>query len=360
MRESPVLELHRRAGATLGEAHGWRVPVAYAPASEEYGALTERAGLLDRSHVGRLRFRGADALDLLDRLSTNGLRDLAPDRGMYTVLTSNKGRVLDVLLVVPADGHLMVFTAPENPRKVADHIDFFTFGEDVAVEDVTQETAMLSLVGPRAEGVLTAAAGGARPSGLAPLACASATIAGLSVLVVRSDFLGLPCYDVVAPAEGSRLVWEALLHAGAGVGLKPVGADAADVVRVENGIPVYGRDMSEENNPLEAGLLSFVSFTKGCYVGQEVVTRLNTYKKVQRQLVGLAGSAGVAPESGTKLFKDGAEAGIVTSAVRPPRRDGWLGLGYVRKGQAQAGTRLALGSPQGEREAEVVELPLNR
>ena len=289
-----------------------------------YEALQSGAGLLDRSCVGRVSFSGDDALDLLHRLSTNDLLALEPGEAAHTVLTSPKGRIVDLLYVLRRDEDNLVFTAPETRREVVDWVDFYTFAEDVETKDLTDETAMFSLSGPVSGDVLkTLAEGGAVPP--AAGVHASVNLDGTTATIVRSDSLRDEGYDVIVAREAGREVWSGLCEAGA----HPIGAEAYEAVRVERGIPLFGRELGESYNPLEAGLLEYVSFTKGCYVGQEVVTRLNTYQKVQKRLAGFEFDG---PTShGAKLMLGGKQAGVVTSVAVSPAGGERIGLGYVKK-----------------------------
>ena len=321
---------------------------------QEYSALTEGVGLLDQSHVGRLSISGEDALDLLNRLSTNELTTIEVGEMVPTVLTSNKGRILDLLFVLRLEDRLLVLTDPENRQKVIDWLDFYTIMEDVSVEDTTEDTAMLSLVGPRAADLLDGLTGG-KVGSLDLYRSTEATIGGVQARTIRADFVRLPGYDlVVAASEAEQLAGEIVDH-GAAFGLASAGTEALEIVRVEQGVPSYGAELGEEFNPLEAGLKEFVSFTKGCYVGQEVVARLDTYDKVQKRLVGLQWDADSAPKRGAKLVLDGKQVGVVTSAVGAPWLEKGIGLGYVRKAHTQPGTVLPVESESGE--VEVAELP---
>jgi len=352
MPQSPVLGMHRQAGAALTQAGGWDVPSRYSVAAAEYDALYCGAALIDRSHTGRLELAGDDALDLLSRLSTNALMDLEVGQGMYTVLTSNKGRIKDLLFVLRRPDSLLVLTAPKSRADVVDWVDFYTFTEDVAVRDVTEETAMLSLAGPEAATRLSETSG-IDATALAPHGYLDVRIGPVETAVIRTDFLRLPGFDLVTTADQGPQLWEALLQAGA----RPVGFEAQETARVEQGVPAYGSELTEDFNPLEANLLEYVSFTKGCYVGQEVVTRLNTYQKVQKQLVGLRWDPQSAPVSGAKLLAGGKKVGVVTSAAPPDLHRG-AGLGYVRNAHAQVGTELALELEDGETTVLVAALPL--
>ena len=319
-----------------------------------YRAAKEAVGLVDRSSVGRLRVAGEDALDLLDRLSTNHLQDLSPGHGLYTVLTTNKGRIVDLLFVLARENDLLVFTGHETRQKVAEWIDFYTFTEDVAVEDVTDETAMLSLVGPKAAALFGDLCG---LSGIEPYESASVTIEGVDATWVRTDFLRLPSYDLVLPSDGIDAVRQVVLAAGESHDMAEVGDEALDLVRIEQGVPAQGKELTEDANPLEAGLIDHISFNKGCYIGQEVVARLNTYDKVQRTLVGLSWDVSTKADPGAELFADGKKVGVLTSYAVYPRLERGMGLGLVKNTHAEPGNRLTIESGIGGAAVTVEALP---
>ena len=351
MTESLAVETTEGTGPHAGP------PPHYGSVADEYWALTDGAGLLDRSHVGRVSVSGEDALDLLNRLSTNELMTLEAGQGAPTVLTSNKGRILDLLYVFRLEDRLTVLTSPQRNGKVIDWLEFYTIMEDVSVEDRTPNTAMLSFVGPRAAALLDDLTG-QDVSSLDVYEGVVATLSGVEAGVYRTDFFsGLPAYDVIVDDDPARRVWEDVLQKGGSVGLLPVGADALEAARVERGVPVYGKELTESYNPLEAGLRKYISFTKGCYVGQEVVARLDTYKKVQRQLVGLRWDSDSDPGENARLLLDGKQVGVVTSAVSSPRLKQAVGLGYVRKAHAEPGTVLAAESENSQMATEVGALP---
>ena len=306
---------------------------------DEYRALREGAALVDRSSTGRLLYAGADALDLLHRLSTNDLLPLEVGEGAATVLTSPKGRIVDLLLVSRGPDDLLVLTSPGTTQTVLDHVEFYTFGEDVKASDICDETAALSVVGPRAAEVLAALDSPVEEE-LALFASSTANVDGVSVRIVRTDFVGLPAFDlVVAVADLDRLR-QALLAAGNDAGLVPAGEDALEAVRIEQGVPAYGSELGETYNPHEAGLVGYVSFTKGCYTGQEVVVRLATYDKVQKHLVGVSWDTPAQVAKGAKLVLDGAPVGIVTSSTLAVDGPGGMALAYVKTAHANEGVEL--------------------
>ncbi len=304
--------------------------VVHSTVREEYNALTEGIGLVERSHLGRLKVGGADAIDLLDRLSTNKLNEMRVGEVEGTVLTTNKGRIIDLLFVVRRDDHLLVITGPETRQRVAEWIDFYTFIEDVAVEDVSEETTMLAVAGRKVREALP------QLSDLPLSDSEYLNICGIDALVLHTEMAGIVGYDFIVPAEEAAALREALIDVGA----VPVGSHATEVLRIGYGVAEYGGELHEDYNPLEAGLKDYISFNKGCYIGQEVVARLNTYDKVQKYLMRLSLEADEAPDLPSPLMHEGRQVGTLTSTVEALDGGRAIGLGYVRKAHAQEGTRL--------------------
>lgn len=321
-----ISDMQTQSGASLRDG---RIPVAYSSVGKEYAAATQGIGVLDCSHMGRLKAIGADALDLLNRLSTNKLDELAIDVVMGAVLTTNKGRIIDLLFVLRQADYLLILTSPETRQRVAEWIDFYTFVEDVTVEDVTEQTAMFSLMG---EGVADALPS---MSDLPLYGSAALDVDGTTAVAIRTDFAGARAYDLIAPASDAQRLWNGLTDRGA----TPIGYAASELLRIERGVPLQGCELTEDYNPLEANLWDFISFNKGCYIGQEVVARLNAYDKVQRHLARLSWEDGDAPAQGDALYADGRRIGELTS-VAPPEARRSVGLGYVRKAHAEPGVRL--------------------
>lgn len=345
---TPLSDAQLRAGASFAVHNGRKVPADYGSLSREYEVLRDGVALVDRSAHGRLRVTGSDALDLLNRLSTNKLVDLAPGEGASTVLTTPKGRIVDLLLVMHQDDSLLVVTSPQTPGQVVEWVDFYTFGEDIVVEDVTEATALITLMGPKAAELLDPVA-----TRLEPFGSASLPLAGFHPSLFRTDPLGIPGYDILVAASEAECVWETLTAMGA----VPVGETALEMLRLEQGVPRHGMELGEDFNPLEAELLSSISFDKGCYTGQEVVLRLMTYNKVQRRLVGLALGSNNAT-AGAMVEAEGKEVGQLTSVAYSPRLGGRLALAYVRGALAEVGQELGVKSGDTLHLCSVVALPV--
>jgi tRNA-modifying protein YgfZ len=301
----------------------------------EWHALKNGAAMADFSRMGRLRITGADALDLLNRLTTNKLEALPPGTARGTVVTNGNGRVVDLLHLAALPDALLCLTSPGRAKTVIDWLDTYTFGEDITVEDITDATAQFALSGPDAAAVL-AKAGVEAIAALEPDSVAQQAVARANVVVWRTLPGGSDGFFVIVDAATAGPVREGLLAAGA----VSVSEATWDAYRIANGFPVYGAEFDESANPLEARLHGVISEDKGCYTGQEVIARLLTYRKVQRRLMSVDLSAAAAP--GTPLTSGGDKAGTLTStAVLPDGR--CIGLALVPMKLAEPGATVDVG-----------------
>ena len=340
MKRTPLYDLQKSGGATFAQLFGWELPDSFGDPTAEYRAAKEGVALLDRSYAGRFRVTGKDALDLLNRLSSNKMEELPAGTGIGTILPTNKGRVIDLLHVFAGEDHLLLFTSPQTRERVAEWIDLYTFLEEVSLEDVTESTAMLSLLGHQAPKLLETALG-VSVAGLELYASITVPIDGGEATLLRTDPLRTPGYDLLLPAQQAPELWKSL--AAPSSGAVPIGEATFDLLRIEAGVPRYGWEISEAVNPWEADLQEYINFEKGCYIGQEVILRLNTYKKVQKHLMALIFSQDAQVALGDKLYGGEDEAGMVTSVAQRPTTGEVLGLGLVKRAFAAPETELRLG-----------------
>jgi tRNA-modifying protein YgfZ len=310
--------------------------------SAEYAALVEGCGLVDRSERGKLALTGAGAKDFLNGQVTNDVAALSPGEGLYAAFLTHKGKMLGDVRVLdtgPPTHELLLDTERVALQELFDMIRRYKVGFDVELHKRTLQRGLLSLIGPRAREVV-----GAPELPDVEHAHVAAELAGRPVRLVSTD-VGV---DVLGLAEDTVPLAAALAAAGA----VAAGEETAEVVRVERGRPRYGVDLDAATIPQEAGLNErAVSFTKGCYVGQETVARLYYKGKPNRHLRGLRLSAPAAP--GEELRLGDKVVGRLGSAVVSPRL-GPIGLAIVRR-EAEPGTTVEVGD--GATTATVVELP---
>ncbi len=338
MQRTPLYEAQAKLGAAFRDVAGWAAAAGFDNTAAEHDAVRTGAAIADTSHRGRIVARGKDTLDLLNRLSTNLVDPLPDGAGQTTVITTGKGRVLDWITVLPWDERFLLLTSPERRTEVAEWIDMFTFDEDTTIEDVTEATAMVSILGPTAESLVEQLLG-VPAAALPPLGAVTVSWQGSEALVARTAPAGQPGFDVVVPAEPAEALWDAGLNLGA----TPIGRHALEALRIEARVPRWGAEFTDDNNPLEAGLINEVSWTKGCYTGQEVVARLYNYHRIQRFMVAIELPADAECPPGAVLMADGSSVGRVTS-ISPIAHDGVQeALASVRSGHAAAGNTLHVG-----------------
>jgi folate-binding protein YgfZ len=299
--------------------------------SDQHRLLREDVGLVDRSDRGKLLLEGSEAAEFLQGQVTNDVEALSPGSGCYAALLTHKGKMRADMRILRGEDWLLVDTEPHGLAPLAKTVQMYSIGRDVQAADVTVERVLVSLVGPKARERLEPA----------PPATEHSFVEGPHGLHVATD-LGV---DVIAPAAAADAVREAL-------GVEPVSLQAAECVRIESGRPRHGVDVDETTIPQEAGLNErAVSFTKGCYVGQETVARLHYRGKPNRALRGLRLSGPA--RTGDQVVAGDKEVGAVGSACVSPLH-GPIALAVLRR-EAQPGDTVSVGD--GGVTAEVVELP---
>ena len=333
---------------------------------EQYRALHEGAGLLDRTERGQLLFTGADRLAFLQGLLSNDVLALQPGSGCYASLLTAQGRMIADMRVVELGDSTIIELAARQAAALRDRFDQSIFSEDAQVEDVTIARAEVGIYGPLAADVVGAALLPDAAAGdlAAPRdACRSMPISALdtfagTVVAVRSDEVGVTGFDLLVDKSQVGAIVDRLRAAGA----VDVGSDTAETTRIEAGRPKFGVDMDEETIPLEAGIEHrAISLTKGCYVGQEIIIRVlhRGQGRVARRLVGVAlDGPGVVPVKGDMLRVGDRQVGVVTSATHSPALGGRLAMAYVHRDFAEPGTAVVVASDGTPQPAVVTRLPI--
>ena len=328
---NPLTLHHQKMGARLGFG---QIPLDYGDVVGEYWAVKDAAGIIDISHMGRLTVTGKDRVSFLNGLLTNDLTKLNAETGVHSVLLNSKARVLANLYLYNKDDGLLVDTDESPAFRVKSILDQFIITEDVQVKDSSDELLQLAVQGPNAADILKVVLG----VDVQSLTQFSYKAVGPSLVIAR-DRTGLGGYDIIVPRDEAEAVWQGFLLKG-GDHVAPVGLEALEVFRLEKGLPKYGVDVDENTIVLEAGFKDAISFTKGCYMGQEVVARATHIGRVNKNLVQLEIDAKTPPGPKSILMSDGKEAGFLTSAAFSPGRGKVVGLGYVQRDLAVEGTRL--------------------
>jgi folate-binding protein YgfZ len=381
--KSPLHEAHLRLGATMSERDGWSVPQSYGDVGSEYAAVREDgSGVIDLSNRGRILVSGTEAVQFLNGLITNDMKTLAEHSWMPAAFPNVQGRLIASVRIVHLGDHgitgvvnsqvegtdrnvcptFLIDTEAATHARVLKTIERFTLAGDFRVMDITSQTAHITLQGKNAVQVARAVFG-LDFSELAPTRAnqinwvrSDGTVTA-DLTVVRATHTAEDGFDFVVKADEANNLWEALQGAGA----QAVGYDALETLRIEAGLPRYGVDMDESNVVTETTLDDAVSYTKGCYIGQEIIARIKYRGHVAKKLAGLAFEQTAKVEAGAIIkSSDDKEVGRITSVTDSPRLRRTIALGYLKYDYLAPRTSVKIIAGAEELPAQVTELPFVR
>lgn len=317
--------------------------------SSEYQAANSGTALRVASNYGRLQISGSDHLNFLHRMTTNHFESLEHGYGIEAVFTENRGRILDCCTFYHRDNTTLIVLSPPARATVPAWLDRYIFAEAIELLDQTDTTAMFELIGPQAIALVRQVIG----ADLAPLQPHQ--------LIKSEGDLWLSAFpwadEIGLRAMGPTAEIAQLQHQFTQAGAHILSEDAWEILRIERGIPAHGSELNEDHNPWEAGLGRAIHMDKGCYIGQEVIARLDTYDKIKQHLVGLVFSGESPPAPGAALQCEGRSAGTITSSALSPTW-GPIALAYVRRNYCEPTTILQ--TADGQHSGQVSPLPLQR
>lgn len=357
-RRTSLYEEHRRLGARLVPFAGWEMPIQYSGIVDEHQAVRSAAGLFDVSHMGELEMRGEHAAAVVDYLVTNDVSRLQDGQALYTCACNEKGTILDDLIVYrcAADRFLIVCNA-SNHAKMAEvfrraAVDHCTF------EDRSDKTALVALQGPKAFDIL-ARCGGDGP-GLRELRSfhfRDAVVCNVRCTVARTGYTGEDGVEIFAPWDEAPSLFRQLLEIGAPFGIKPAGLGCRDTLRLEGRLSLYGNDIDDTTNPLEAGLGWVVKLDKAMFVGKEALEDVKS-RPLPRRLVGFEVTGkGIARHGYPLKSSAGEVVGVCTSGSPGPTVGKNIGLGYLPTTLTDVGTRILVDCRGKDVEGVVVKTP---
>lgn len=346
--------------AKFTEVAGHEVVADYGDVLAEHRALYETAGVIDLSFRSRLCVLGADRQKFLNGQVTNNVQSLKTGEGCYAALVTNKGRIQTDLNIYCLANEILLDFEPGLSNAVKERLDKYVIADDAQMVDVAPHYGLLSVQGSKVAAVIESLQLGlAIPA--KPFALSSVQDTNLGeIYLVNQPRLGTVGYDLFVPSGAIAAVADKTIAAAKAVGGRACGWQAFEIARIEAGIPRFGVDMDETNLAPEAIESRAISYSKGCYIGQEVIARIRTYGQVAKSLRGfrLADSLKTLPQRGDKLFKDGKEVGYITSSTHSPTLNANIALGYVRKEANKIGEELVVHCVDGDAVAKIVELPL--
>lgn len=349
---TPLYDRHVAAGAKMVPFAGYEMPIQYAGIVAEHRAVRTQAGLFDLSHMGEFYFGGPNAGAAIDRLVSSDIAGLAVGQARYGLLCNERGTIVDDVIVYRlAPEHYMMVVNAANIAKDAAHVRAH-LPADVRFGDGSAHTALIAIQGPKAESILARLAPGVRS--LASFAVTEVDVAGVNATIARTGYTGEDGFEVFVPNENAERVWDGLLEAGRGDGLVPIGLGARDTLRLESRYSLYGNEIDETTDPIEAGLAWTCKLDKD-FVGRDAIAKAKEAGPARR-IAGLVVDGGVA-RHGHEVTQNGAAVGRVTSGTFGPTVGKNIALAYVPTALAKVGTALAVRIREREVPATVVKTP---
>ena len=358
MNQSALHEHHVKLNARFGEAGGWTMPQDYGDPEGEYRAVRQAVAIADLSHRGTLRVTGEDRVSWLQSIISNDVLPLKPGSGIYSSLLSHKGKMLTYFRVYLLPDAVMLEDAGEIGDTTYQALrKFLLYGTKAKLEPCAGGWGLLLISGPTTPELIRRAFQ-VDVAGLRPLSSVTSDIGGQKALCIRTEETGEIDTEVWIPEAGLETAWSALWKAGEPLGLKAFGTATREVLRIEAGLPATGVDITEDIVPPEANLEGKAfSLAKGCYPGQEVVARMDTYGNVRRRLVGLVLEGEAPPERGAKLYSGERTVGWVSSATRSLALRKSIAMGFPLRDFTKPGTELTVDVAGTHRNATVCALP---
>ncbi len=375
MRTTPLYHIHCQLGATFAERHhGWKVPVHFTDTVTEHHAVRNSVGLADMSHRGRYRVTGADRAKFLHRILSNDVEGLQAGQGNYTTLLTNRGKIISDMHVYVRDDAIYIDTNPEATESLFKELDKYIIADDVELENITTQTGAITICGTQAHHLLCAVLEEPALPEIAEHHNGYYEVDGGTsshrIMYARTHQTGEIGYNLYTAAESLQWLWDRLISQS--IHPTPIGWEAAELLRIEAGTPKYGAELTEAIIPLEAELTHAIDFEKGCYIGQEIVARMNYRGHPNRLLRGIEIEFAVSEPKGLheryastavfehrtkKVYSEQKEVGWITSTAYSPILNKMIALGYVRMAVTEPGSRVQIEMPNGRVNGTIRLLP---
>ncbi len=361
MKRTALFEVHQIHGAKIVPFAGWEMPLSYSGVTDEHSTVRHAAGLFDVSHMGRFDLSGSGVEEFLDKMIPGPLLKLSGAGALYSMFLNEAGGIIDDIYIYKRGiDHYLIIVNAANREKDKRWLKQHLPKTGVAFEDITEETALLALQGPRSWEILQQV----MPFAKTEIALRKfvevelVPTRGVKVLIARTGYTGERGYEIVIPAENAVAVWHALMEAGSNLGIKPIGLGARDTLRLEMGYPLYGQEMDEKTTPIEASLSQFVDFEKE-FIGKNRLLEQRE-QGVPKKLVGFELLVRGIPRVGHLIYSDQKEVGRVTSGNYAPSLKKGIGMGYINVHFSEVGSELLVDIRGKASTAVIVKKPFYR
>jgi aminomethyltransferase len=354
LKKTPFYEIHLKNNAKIVDFAGFLMPIQFKGIMEEHRRVRSTVGLFDITHMGEFEIWGKDSLDFLQKVTTNDVSKLETNQVQYSCMCYDEGGIVDDLLVYRLPAHYMLVVNATNIDKDFKWLEDHLFG-DAKLKDVSDQTALLALQGPEAEKVLSQLTD-VNLSNLRFYWAAFGKVAGIDMLFSRTGYTGEDGFELYTTPENAESLWSALEEAGKKFDVEPIGLGARDSLRLEMKYMLYGNDIDQTTNPLEAGLGWIVKLDKGDFIGKEPIMKMKK-DGIKRKLVPFVLKGKGFPRKGYEIQKNNKKIGFVTSGTFSPSLEKGIGLGYVSVEQSKKGEELDIIIRSKAEKAEIIKPP---
>jgi len=353
-RKTALYDLHVQAGAKMVEFAGYLMPVQYKGVIQEHQAVRNAVGIFDVSHMGEFFIRGERATEYLQKLTLNDVTKLQQYRAQYTGMCYEHGGMIDDLILYCFGDHYMAIVNASNREKdyawMKQHLL-----DGVELQDLSDDYSLFAVQGRQAQATLQTLTH-LNLDEIKFYWFNTGTLAGVEAIIARTGYTGEDGFEVAVNVNDSEKVWNAIMAAGAAFGIEPIGLGARDTLRMEMKYSLYGNDIDETTNPIEAGLGWISKVDKGEFIGRDAIVAMKE-QGPPRKLVGFELLERAIPRHNYKIMKEGSEVGYVTSGTFSPSLEKGIGLGYVNVPHHEIGTDISIAIRNKQVPARVVKTP---
>lgn len=346
MIKSAIYEQHLDLNAVIPEDSLWAIPRYYSSTGEEVNNTRRNTGITDISHRGKLRLTGKEHLRLLQGMVSNDVMKLKEGQGVYATLLTVKGKVVSDMRIYKGEDYVLIDLEPGMNTKIKEHLVKYKLSFRAEIEDLTGDYSLFHICGPQIPEFMKSMED-SNPGlygEFEELEFAQLKMKNCDVTVHRVNRTGEPGFDIMTWNRYAGDIWKTLIRQGSNFGMLPFGLDALEILRVEAGIPVFGKDFDDSTIPIEAGLWNALSFEKGCYVGQEVIARIKWRGRVNWHLAGLVMESPDIPKSNDHVYIQEKKIGRLTSPVYSYTIEKPVSLAYLRREYIEHGTEVSVHS----------------
>ena len=358
MKRTAFYSLHQQLGAKVVEFGGYDMPVQYSGIIEEHKCVRNAVGVFDVSHMGEFEIRGKDALQLVQKITTNDASKLTKSKAQYSSMCYPDGGIVDDLLVYHLGDRFMLVVNAANIAKDFEWIKSNIHNLSVELIDESESISLLAIQGPQSLKTLQKLTN-ADLAAIPYYSFVNSTLADVEMIISRTGYTGELGFEIYfeSSVSSAEKVWSAIMAAGKEFGIKPVGLGARDTLRLEMGFCLYGNDIDQTTNPLEAGLGWITKIEKGDFIGRDALVNIKQ-EGIKRKLVGFTLHEEKAfPRHGYEIRSNGSTVGKVTSGTISPTLERGIGIGYVATEAARIGAMVTISIRSKDAKAQIVKVP---